>query len=258
MFSSLVKKDMSTVQKICFAGLFIAVITILQKVIPLNNIIPFARISLGGCALLIFSSIFLGPWYGLLIGAASDALGFLIFDRTGLGFMPQITAIYAVMGFASYFIFKLITLIANKNYMKIIEYGLFTLLVGGIITYCWLNDEVNLFGKVYPIELWEKILITCLSSGLFVALIIVNKLTDKLYIKKDDSRLVFNPYQISFACLIIEVLVMVIFGSVMKGTAFGFDTFSAIVICQLICMSINVPINTIIISYILLAVRRLH
>ena len=258
MFAPLLKHELTQVQKICFAGLFIAIITILQKVIPINNIVPFVRISLGGCALLIFSSIFLGPWYGLLIGAASDLLGYLIFDRTGMPVMPQITAIYALMGFLSYFVFKLIKLITSKKFMRIIEYTFFALLLGGIITFLCLKSQVTLFSSTYDILPWEKILISCLSGGLFIALIVATELTDKLFIKKNDSRLVFNPFQISFSCLLIEIVVMVIFGTIMKGTAFGFQTYPAILISQLIVMSMNVPINTIIISYVLLATKGIH
>ena len=81
MNNTYLKNNLSIIQKITLSGLFIALITILQKVIAINYIavVPFVRISFGGCALLIFASVFLGPWYGLLIGAASDILGYFIF-----------------------------------------------------------------------------------------------------------------------------------------------------------------------------------
>ena len=60
----LIKSNLSQVQKITLAGILISLIIILQKVLAINYIpvVPFLRISLGGCALLIFASIFLGPW----------------------------------------------------------------------------------------------------------------------------------------------------------------------------------------------------
>ena len=61
MEKGFLKANLTTVQKICFAGIFIAVVTILQKVLAINYIpvVPFLRISLGGPAVIIFSSIFL-------------------------------------------------------------------------------------------------------------------------------------------------------------------------------------------------------
>ena len=78
----LIKVSLAPIQKICLAGLFIALTTILQKVIAINYLAfaPFIRVSLGGPALIIFSSILLGPIYGLFVGMASDVLGYFIFD----------------------------------------------------------------------------------------------------------------------------------------------------------------------------------
>ena len=260
MFSSLLKRDFSVVHKICFAGLFIAIITILQKVVAINYIaaVPFLRVSFGGCAVLMYASILLGPWYGLLIGAASDILGYFIFDPKTMGFFPQITAIYALLGFASYFVFKLFKLIKNKNIMRIVEYGGFLLLLAGLTLFLNLNSQITLYDSTYTIETWQKIVLPCIGLALFTVLVVVTELTSKLYKKKDDPRLVFNPFQISFSCLILEITVMVLFGTLMKGFAFGFQTYPAIIICQLIVMVINVPLNTFIISYILLVTRRLH
>lgn len=79
---TLFKTNLSVIQKICLAGLFIALIVILQKVVAINYLAfaPFIRVSFGGPALIIFASILLGPIYGGLIGMASDLLGYLIFD----------------------------------------------------------------------------------------------------------------------------------------------------------------------------------
>ena len=105
-----IKTNLTVIQKICLSGLIMALVVILQKVVAINYLAfaPFVRISLGGPALIIFASVLLGPVYGLLIGAASDLLGYLVFDpRTYPPFL-QITAIYALLGFVSYFVFSLV------------------------------------------------------------------------------------------------------------------------------------------------------
>ena len=86
----MIKSNLSLVQKICLAGIFIPLVAIFQKVFAINyiSIIPFVRISFGGAALIIFSSILLGPWFGLFVGAMSDIVGFFIFDPKMFGAMP--------------------------------------------------------------------------------------------------------------------------------------------------------------------------
>ena len=254
------RNNLSTIQKITLSGLFIALITILQKVIAINYIavVPFVRISFGGCALLIFASIFLGPWYGLLIGAASDILGYFIFDPKTMGFFPQITAIYTLMGFSSYFIFILVRFIKNKKLMILTEYSVFTLLFIGLTLFITLSDTITLYSSTYTIELWQKITIPIILFILLSLLILINYFIDRYFRFKEDNRILFNVYQISFACFVIEVVVMILFGTLMKGFAFGFQTYPAILIAQILVAFFNIPINTFIISYIMRLTKRFY
>lgn len=254
------KNNLSIIQKITLSGLFIALITILQKVVAINyiSIVPFVRVSFGGCALLIFASVFLGPWYGLLIGAASDILGYFIFDPKTMGFFPQITAIYTLMGLVSYFFFVLVRFIKNKKVMMVTEYSVFTLLFIGITLFITLSESITLYSSTYVLELWQKITIPIIIFLLFSLLIILNYFMDKYFSKKSDERIYFNVYQISFACFLIEVIVMILFGTLMKGFAFGFQTYPAILITQIIVAFFNIPLNTFIISYIMRLTKRFY
>ena len=92
------KTNLTTIQKICLSGLLMALVVIFQKVFAINYLAfaPFVRISFGGPALIIFSSILLGPIYGALIGMGSDLLGYLIFDPRMYPPYLQITAIYTL------------------------------------------------------------------------------------------------------------------------------------------------------------------
>ena len=246
---------LSVTQKICLAGLFIAIVTILQKVLAINYIpiIPFLRISLGGPAIIIFSSIFLGPIYGMAIGAASDILGYFIFDPKNMSFFPQITAIYAVLGFVSYFGFWIFKNIKNTKIMLVIEGSSFILILVGIVLYLFLNANLQLYGSTYSLELWQKILIPSLMFVLFACLFITSILFQRRFMK--DS-LPMSPVAISFSCFVIELLVMVAFGTLMKGFAFGFKTYPMILICQLVVMAVNVPLNSWLIILLLKVTNR--
>lgn len=251
------KSNLSVVQKITFAGVLTAIIIILQKVLAINYIaiVPFLRISLGGCALLIFASIFLGPWYGLLIGILEDVLGYLIFDPKSMSFFPQITAIYAVLGFLSYFAFMLVRQIKSKRMMAAIELSSFALMLLGVTLFITLNDEMTLYSSTYTIELWQKIVIPIALFVLLALLVVFVIFTDKYFSKRKDQPL-FNVYQVSFACFVLEMVVMVAFGTLMKGFAFGFQTYLVILITQLIVAFINIPLNTFLISYIMIFAKR--
>lgn len=254
-----IKPNLSLIQKICLAGLFIALITILQKVVAINyiSLIPFLRISFGGCALLIFASVFLGPWFGLLIGAASDILGYFIFDPKTMGFFPQITLIYSLMGLLSYFVFMGVRLIKSKKLMIIIEYSVFAAFLVAISLYLAFSDTITLYSSTYNLELWQKIVIPLVMGVFFILLAVFNFFINHHFSKNKEQQ-IFNVYQISFASLIIEVVVMILFGTIMKGFAFGFATYPAILICQILVAFFNIPINTLLISYILRITKRYY
>ena len=242
MFKNAFGYSLKPIQKICLTGLFIALTAILQKVIAINYIpvVPFVRLSLGGPALIIFASIFLGPLYGLIVGAASDLLGYFIFDPKTMSFFPQITLIYALLGFASYFIFLLIRNLKNEKLGFMIETISLAALATGVSLFFILNNQVTLYSTTYSIEMWQKIVIPVLLFALFGGLVLALFLLKK---KFNGFKTDMNIWQVSFACFLIEISVIVLFGSLMKALAFNFN-FLLIAICQIVVLFFNVPLNT--------------
>ena len=242
MLKGLFKTTLSPIQKICLAGLFIALVVILQKVIAINYIpvVPFLRISLGGPALIIFSSIFLGPLYGMFIGAASDVLGYFLFDPKSFSFFPQITAIYTLLGFVSGLTVYLFKHIKKYLIIYLITGFIFAGLLVFVTIYLFANNNLQLYGTVYNLELWQKIVIPIalfiLLGGLYVSMIFLNR-------KYKKENLIISPLSIFISSFILEITVMVLFGTLMKGLAFGFQTYPMILICQIIVLFINVPLN---------------
>ena len=246
MFSGVFKYNLKPIQKICLSGLFIALTVILQKVIAINYIpvIPFVRVSMGGPALIIFSSVFFGPIYGMVIGMASDILGYLIFDPKTMGFYPQITAIYTLLGLVSFFVFWLVKNIKNEKICCIVEIASLFAMAVGLSLFFILNDKVTLYSTTYEILMWQKIAIPIilfvLAGGLITALFIMRK-------KINGEGNSLSIWQISFSCFLLEVTVMVLFGSFMKSLAFNFNFF-IIALCQLVVLFINIPLNTLLIT----------
>ncbi|MCR4911384.1 MAG: hypothetical protein K5925_02540 [Bacilli bacterium] len=248
----MIKFNLTMTQKICLAGIFIPLVAIFQKIFAINYIaiVPFVRISFGGPALIIFASILLGPWFGLFVGAASDIVGFFIFDPKMFGSVPffQITAIYALLGFSSYFVFNFVHRIKSTKWMLVTELSTMMLITVAITLFICLNNSIQLYGVVYEFDTLQRILIpilTVILQGLlFLAIYFIGG-----HFKKRDIKV--STYHISFSCFILEVFVMLIFGTLMKVWAFSSTTFLAIFFSQLIVLFINIPLNTFLLSYII-------
>lgn len=237
--------NLTIIQKISLAGIFIILIALFQKIFAVNYIpvLPFVRISFGGPALIIFSSILLGPWFGLLVGAASDIIGFYIFDPKLFGTAPffQITFIYALLGFGSYFIYKLFKMIKNGKLLLNIEVGVFTLLLIGLVLFVSLDYNVNL-------SILYRVLIPVISFILLVITVLAQIFTAKSFKKREIDIPVIN---VGFACFVIEMTIMVAFGVAMKTWAFSSSTFYVILVSQIIVAFFNIPLNTFLVSYIM-------
>ena len=246
MLNRVFNYNLKPIQKICLSGLFIALTIILQKVVAINYIpiMPFVRVSPGGPALIIFSSIFLGPVYGMVIGIASDLLGYLIFDPKTMGFFPQITAIYGLLGLLAFFVFWLMKKIKREKLCFVIEISSLLLMAVGISLFFILNNSVTLYSTTYVLQLWQKITLPIVIFAL-CGLLVLFLFLMRRRINLTNASL--NVWQISFASFLLEIVVMVLFGSLMKALAFNFNFF-IIAICQLVVLFINVPLNTFLIS----------
>lgn len=231
-----IKTNISPIQKICLTGLFIALAIIFQKVMAVNYIpaLPFVRVSFCGPALIIFASVLLGPFYGLIVGAASDLFGYLIFDPRTNPLFIQITLIYAVLGFASYFVFSFVRSITNKKLMFGIEVATVLIIWGAATTFLLTNAKV---------ELVFKIVVPIVAGLLFIGLILFSL----LFKGKEDSPFI-SPLHICFASFVCDFFILLWFGSLMKALAFGFNLFVTILLCQALVMFVNVVLDTFFIS----------
>ena len=241
----LIKTRLTVIQKICLSGLIMALVVILQKVVAINYLAfaPFVRVSLGGPALIIFASVLLGPVYGLFIGIGSDLLGYLVFDPRMYPPYLQITAIYALLGFVSYFVFSFVFSIKNRKALSIVEIIVLAVIWSIIAIFVLSRNEITLFSSTYELSVLSKALVCSISGAIFLAIILLS-----ILIKPKDNNIYTSPLHICFASFICDFFVLVLFGSVMKAWAFGFATFLAIIVCQALVMFFNVFIDTFFIS----------
>ena len=245
------------VHKITLSGLILALVIIFTRFLSIQNIpfIPFVRISLGP-ALIIFASIYLGPIFGAVIGGASDILGIVLVPNSlGYGINPMITLVYALLGVVPWLIYKLIKMVKKPQITKICLSSALILLWLFILFFLIFNNQITLFGKTYIFEIWHKVLIIVLSfvfmSGSAVAIFFINR-----HFEHKFSDLQVNPYNVAFASLTAEFFVLLILNSIVKMFFFEVD-FLFIFFSQAIVFFIDIPLNTIVITYLLVMMKKI-
>ena len=242
--------NLSLTKKITLAGIIIANVIILNKVLAINYIafIPFVRISFGSIALIAFTSIGLGPIFGFICGALADVLGYFMFDASSFALMPQITAIYALLGVVPYFLYRLVVMIKNEKTLQIIEYSGLLVAFIALLVFLLTNNELTLYGKTHALDIIQKVVILVVSI-LPIALVVT--LTYFINKKIKDNKML-NATQVVFVIFFSEFLVMFLFGSLMKAWAFGMQMFLPILISQAVIMFFDVTFN----SYLLYLILR--
>ncbi len=233
------KKD--PVIKICLAGLFLALTIIFTRFFSLQNIplIPFIRLSLGP-SLIIFSSIFLGPFYGAIIGGLSDILGIILVPNSAYGINPWFTLVYTLLGILPWCFYKLSFLLKKENISLI---AFITILIG-LLTfvgiYGFSHETIN--NQNYQLGIKIIVFVSLiLLSGLMVFLII--------YISKKHS-FGERTFKIALVSLLSELLVLLILNSIVKSLFFEIDFF-IIFFFQTLVFFIDVPLNTLVVSFLM-------
>lgn len=238
----------NVVREITLSALILALTIICTRLLSIQNIpiIPFVRVSIGP-ALIIFTSIFIGPIYGLAVGAASDILGIVLFPNAlGYSINPLFTVVYGLLGLLPYFVFKLAKMFKkNTIYFSIITAILGCLCVF-VTIFMSLNSSIILFGKTYEFLTWHKALIISLSwvlsIGTVFAIYFINRHLEKKY--GDD---VINSYPIAVACVVTELIVMLILNTIVKVLFFQVD-FLFVFFSQAVVFFIDIALNTFVVS----------
>lgn len=245
----------SLIQKITLSGLFLALTIIFTRILSIQNIpvIPFVRISLGP-ALIILSSLFLGPISGMIVGAGSDILGIVLFPNSlGYSINPLITLVYGLLGLLPGLLYLLIVKIKSPQ-KSFISIGITLFLLFVFVTiFLLMNNEIVLFNKSYYFELWQKILIIVLSFVLSIITMICLYFTNKFISKRNDGTI--NTYSIALICLICELFIMLILNSIVKTIFFEID-FIFIFFAQAIVFFIDIPLNSLVVTYLMLLLSK--
>lgn len=259
-------KTLTAIQKITFCAMLIALDVLATRFLrtPIIPNLPFLRISFGP-AIVIYSSLFLGPYFGAVVGGAGDLIGILIFTGIEGQINPLVTIVYTLLGIAPYFLLKLTTKF-KKSLQK--PYFILVFMVLIIIIQCLLfyviptsKEYFNNGFKDY--SYWIEPLIICLTFFFnllsFIALYFMNK---RFKNKANEINDFPSPYQLSFVCLIVEIVLMTtllslafyIFYNFLASDAFPIQ-YGILFSCTIVFSGFKVIVNTFT-SYLLLFITK--
>ncbi len=232
------------VTSITLSGLFIALSVILQRFL----VIPFGtpslyRLSLGNVPI-IMASLFLGPIYGGIVGAASDLLGATLFPVGNLLVWPIISS--TLYGVVPWLFLKLIIGV-NKKMKFPLLYPFLGLMFLVLELYIFLNNEVrHPFDRTRPPLVFTtevRIIFTLILIALIVGLILIFHYLEKRYEKVVETKYTGRPSELAFAILLMALVVDVLYSSWWKMHAFKAD-FLVSVFFHTAIMFILLPFQT--------------
>lgn len=207
-------KDLTQTQKITFAAMLTAlsvIATFIAKTIPMGSF-SFLRFSLTP-ALVIYTSLALGPLYGAIVGGLADLIPAFGLPTGSYNFL--ITIVYIILGVLPWLLEKLTRHFRSALRKPYLFYGVLALLLAVTALIFYLTDWLDKsFGAA---AYWGKPAVLAVSfildAGLCVGLYFTNRYYQKRILEHPD---VPSPNEIATIALVSEVVVM----DLLKALAF--------------------------------------
>lgn len=258
------KGNLTSTQKLTFSAMLLALSvasTLLAKTIaaalPLGDF-AFVRFSFTP-ALVIYTSITMGPLYGIVVGVASDLLPAFIYPTGAVNFF--VTIVYAILGFLPWVLEKL-----SRHFRASLRkpYYLYGALAGLLVLMACLFYATDLFDSSFgPSAGWAKPTIlgvlALFDVGLGIGLYFSNRYYQKQLLEIAD---VPSPNEVALIAFILEVVVMV----ALKALAFygyfswiankPFMSYGLIFSILLLATPVDVVLITFIVSWMLIYTKR--
>lgn len=216
-------KKMDILYKISYSALFIALGIILSRFLSISNMfgLPFLKISFAP-SVVMFSSFYLGPIFGFVVGTAVDVLGALIYP---IGpFNPLYTIAASLTGLIPYLAYKIINFTKLENKFPFILTFILCALNIFVITFMATNDVIYSESgkKVYELYPWIKWSLTStfvvLSTVFLIATIYIRK-----RFKERKFNKYYNSYIIASSVYVTYFLFKIPVGSLVQSLLLNYD-----------------------------------
>ena len=188
-------KKMTLLHKISYSSLFIALGVILSRFVSVPALfgLPFLKISFSP-SIVMFSSIYLGPFFGLIVGSLVDIIGALLFP-TG-AFNPLYTIPAALTGLMPglvYIFIRKIKLEDKFPFVSLISISAFDIF---IIFFMIFNNSIKSerSKKEYILEPWMKIGIIILALVLSILFFVLVYLLKKKFKNRKINNFIASQF----------------------------------------------------------------
>jgi len=241
-------KNMFTVKKITSAAILTALATlstILFKLIPMGNL-SLLRFSLTP-ALVVFSSLTLGPVLGAVVGVASDLIPAVIAPTGAINIF--ITIVYGVLGILPWVLEFLTKKIRTSLKRPYFFYGAVALIYVGVSIPMFVSSffedkfgEYAVFARVFSLILLLIVSVLCC-----VVVTITNKKYEKNILETSSMP---SPNEVALIALFCELVVMCAGKSLAFNIVYGIDYWIAFYTIFL-GLPINLAISTVAVYWML-------
>ncbi len=215
---------LSLLHKITYSALFIALGILLSRFLSLPALfgLPFLKVSLS-VSVVIFSSLFLGPLWGALIGFLIDFFGAILVPQGGsYDFLYSIPAF--LEGLLPYFIYKLFyKLKVDKKYPIVLSI-LILIFLSIVVIFTLTHDTFSYTStsKKYEFTPTLKILICSLFSVLGIIYVLFMYLIFKKY-KKNNFNNSYRIYLIASSVLLTFLIIKIPLSSLILSYRLGYS-----------------------------------
>lgn len=217
------RNNKQIVLSITLSGFFIGLSIVLQRFL----VIPFGvsslyRLSLGNVPI-IMASLFLGPIYGGIVGAASDLLGATLFPVGNLIIWPIISS--TLYGVLPWLLLRTVMILTKRVKFPLI-YVIFSLIFVLLVSYVFINSSIrHPFDRNSTIHFTTtfRIIFTVVLATAMATLIIVFGYLEKRFVNRVNPRYTGFPSELGVALLFMGIIVDVLYSSWWKMSAFGAD-----------------------------------
>jgi uncharacterized protein YneF (UPF0154 family) len=200
------ERKLSPTQKLTFAAMLLAlsiITTLIAKTIPMGNFY-YLRFSLTP-ALIIYTSFTLGPLYGLIVGAAADAIPALIYPTGSYNFL--LTIVYGLLGVVPWCLEK-----GTRHFRSFLRqsYMLYATLAAILVALGLVFYLTPLFDDTFGAQgYWAKptilAVLALLEIGFVIGLYFTNRYFQKRLLDYPDIP---SPNENAFIALISEITLM--------------------------------------------------
>jgi hypothetical protein len=248
------KGQLSPTFKICLSAMLLVLDIVATHVIrtPAIPAMPFLRLSLGP-AIVIYASLFLGPFYGGVVGAMGDLLGILLFQGIEGQINPLLTIVYALLGILPALLLKLTRHFRHSLSKPYILYGsmAFLLVVLAVLFYAIPSTKEFFVSGFGTTSNWAMPLILGLTAFFDIVGGIGLYYSNKYFSKHGVNSSLPSPYEIASICLVLEIVLMVflkplafyVFYNWMASDPFPIS-YSVLLLTMLVFSSLAITINS--------------